>query len=188
MRFAKTFVLVSTILLNLHLHAENFEIIDGTANVSGKPNISAAHARENWEAACAEWKTETKELNKSDQVMGLSCENPTCNSNEGIITCSSTAVYKVKTSGTRVQTPPLPQPVVNAETVVTTAPPPVIVETVPAPQPGFIWIGGYWGWHENRHSWFPGHWEHSRPGYVWISPRWSAHGRGWRFEGGHWRR
>lgn len=188
MRFSKNVILVSTVLLNFQLHAQNFEIIDGNSNVSGKPNISQTKARENWDAACAQWKTETKELNKSDQVMALSCETPTCDSNEGIVTCSSVAIYKVKTSGTRVETPPPPQPVVSGETVVPTAPPPVIVEAVPAPQPGFIWIGGYWGWHEHRHSWFPGHWEHSRPGFVWIGSRWAPHSRGYRFESGHWRR
>jgi hypothetical protein len=71
---------------------------------------------------------------------------------------------------------------------VETAPPPVIVETVPAPRPGFIWIGGYWGWHNHRHYWYGGHWEEHRPGFVYINPRWVAHGHRWHFEAGGWRR
>ena len=41
------------------------------------------------------------------------------------------------------------QPVV----VVDVAPPAAYVEVMPAmPYPGAFWIGGYWGWHGNRHQ------------------------------------
>jgi hypothetical protein len=54
----------------------------------------------------------------------------------------------------------------NAQTVIVeqTAPP-VIVETLPAPQPGFVWITGYWGWVGGRHYWYPGRWVPGRRGY-----------------------
>jgi hypothetical protein len=37
--------------------------------------------------------------------------------------------------------------------------PATIVEAVPAcPTPGYVWVGGGWGWHENRWAWTRGHW------------------------------
>lgn len=62
---------------------------------------------------------------------------------------------------------PLPVPTVAVPTPVFVAPPPVceppmpapIVEAVPiCPTPGYVWVGGNWGWHENRWAWTRGHW------------------------------
>ena len=63
---------------------------------------------------------------------------------------------------------PLPVPTVAVPAPVFVAPPPVcepspmpatIVEAVPAcPTPGYVWVGGGWGWHENRWAWTRGHW------------------------------
>jgi WXXGXW repeat (2 copies) len=187
MKFSKVIILL-IMFTGLNLHAQNFEIIDGTANVAGKPSSSPNQARENWTAACDQWKSETKDLNKSNEVMMLSCENPACTSDNAMFSCSSQASFKVKTSGTFAQHPPQPEPVQVEQTIVSTPPPQLIVEAAPAPRPGFIWIGGYWGWHGTRHLWYPGHWDHSRVGYTWVQPRWVAHGHNWRLEGGKWRR
>jgi hypothetical protein len=44
-----------------------------------------------------------------------------------------------------------------------------IVETVPVcPTPGYVWVGGTWGWSDNHWAWTRGHWgapvhwEHAR--------------------------
>src|SRR3569833_2669133 len=38
--------------------------------------------------------------------------------------------------------------------VVPVAPPPPQVEYVgPPPVAGYLWLGGYWGWHGGRHEW-----------------------------------
>ncbi|MGZ3722904.1 MAG: YXWGXW repeat-containing protein [Bdellovibrionales bacterium] len=188
MQFSKQLILVSGILLTFAASAENFEIIDGTAKVTGAPNHLKADARTNWVAACEDWKRETVQLNKNDQVIMMACQDPACPlGDDGYFTCSSQASFKIKTSGTQVSATPVQPATYVTEEVVTTPPPQVIVETVPAPRPGFLWISGYWGWHENRHHWYGGHWEHSHPGHVWIQPRWAAHGHGWHLEGGHWR-
>lgn len=70
-----------------------------------------------------------------------------------------------------------PAAVVDNEVVVTEAPPPPIVEeTVVAPGPGFVWVGGVWAWH-GRWVWEKGHWAHPpRPGAVWVAPRYVVHG------------
>ena len=63
---------------------------------------------------------------------------------------------------------PLPVPVVTAPIPVVVAPAPVVVpppvpapvvEVVPAcPAPGYIWIGGSWGWCNNHWVWTRGYW------------------------------
>jgi len=73
---------------------------------------------------------------------------------------------------------------------VNVAPPPPQVEVVGvAPQPGFVWFGGYWNWVGGRHVWVGGHWGAGRPGYHWVAHRWvqGPHG-GWHMAEGHWER
>src|SRR5579872_5196948 len=53
------------------------------------------------------------------------------------------------------------------------APPPPRVEVYgAAPEPGFIWIGGYWNWVGGRHEWVGGHWERPHAGERWVGHRW----------------
>ena len=56
---------------------------------------------------------------------------------------------------------PVPAPVVVAPAPVF-APPPMpvpIVEAAPAcPVPGYVWVGGSWGWCDNHWVWTRGHW------------------------------
>jgi hypothetical protein len=34
-----------------------------------------------------------------------------------------------------------------------------VVETVPVcPTPGYVWVGGNWGWSDNHWVWTRGHW------------------------------
>ena len=104
MQLFKTLIPVLILASAAAVHADNFEIIDGTATVTGKPSYSPQQARDNWDSACEQWKNETKDFNKTDQIMMLSCQTPVCGSNEGNeTTCSSTAIMKIKTAGTRVQ-------------------------------------------------------------------------------------
>ncbi|HSV53592.1 MAG TPA: hypothetical protein VLJ57_15860 [Burkholderiaceae bacterium] len=69
------------------------------------------------------------------------------------------------------------------------APPPMPAESIAvAPAPGYIWIGGYWGWVGGRHVWSAGHWTAPRPGYRWMPRRWSPGAGGWHQHGGYWAR
>ncbi len=90
---------------------------------------------------------------------------------------------------------PLPGPPAAAaypgESVVVApvAPPPLYAETITvAPAPGYIWIGGYWGWGGGRYAWNAGHWEPPHPGYYWAPRTWVRGPGGWHQRGGHWAR
>jgi|GEM_PF-1932015 len=172
-----------------------FEVVDISGQITGDPATSADEARASWKQACTDWKNETKDLNKNNQILGINCNNPTCHTIELSKTqCLSNGTYQVKTAGQKVKAsqvaPPLPEPPAPAplppEHEIAVAPPAVIVEAVPPPRPGFIWIGGYWGWEGRRHVWIPGRWAVERPGYIWVRGNWTPRGRGWRFEEGRW--
>jgi len=81
----------------------------------------------------------------------------------------------------------VPAPAVYVGGTVTVAPPPPQVEVIGVPpQPGFVWIGGYWNWVGGRHVWVGGHWSAPRPGYRWAPHRWERRGDGWHLTGGAW--
>ncbi len=62
----------------------------------------------------------------------------------------------------------VPAPAVYVGGTVSVAPPPPQVEVIGVPpQPGYVWLGGYWNWVGGRH--------------VWV-------GGGWRLREGHWAR
>lgn len=165
---------------------QQFEIIDGTGQVAGEPDGTSATARVKWSKACDDWKTETKGLNKKNEVLAMNCGAADCAYQEnGSYVCTSTATYKLKIAGRLA--PPLPTPVESkTETIVQTPPPQVVYEVTPAPQPGFVWVNGFWGWQGMRHVWYPGHWVNERPGQIWIGHQWIHRGAGWHFESGHW--
>jgi len=73
--------------------------------------------------------------------------------------------------------------------VVMVAPPPPREEVIGvAPVPGYVWMGGYWGWVGDRHEWVPGRWAPPRPGRHWAGHQWVRQGDGWRMRPGHWER
>lgn len=77
-----------------------------------------------------------------------------------------------------------------AEVVVNEAPPAPVAEVVTvAPAPGFVWVGGYWGWYGGRYTWVAGGWHQPpRTGAVWVGGYWSARpGGGHVWVGGRWR-
>lgn len=77
----------------------------------------------------------------------------------------------------------------GAEFYAAAPPPPLRAESYGrAPGPGFVWVGGYWGWRGNHYVWVSGGWR--RPPHrraVWVAPYWE-HDRGrYRLREGHWR-
>jgi len=77
--------------------------------------------------------------------------------------------------------------VAPAPGVVAYAPPAPQVEVYgAAPYPGYVWIGGYWGWAGGRYVWTGGHWAAGRPGYHWAPHHWVAYRGGWRMVPGRW--
>jgi hypothetical protein len=73
-------------------------------------------------------------------------------------------------------------PAADAATlIVRTAPPPLRVETVPAPRAGYQWVGGHWEWRNHEYVWESGTWVKERPGYTYYAPAWVE-------TNGHWER
>ncbi len=82
----------------------------------------------------------------------------------------------------------VPAPVVYVGTA-NIAPPPPQVEVIGAPpQPGYVWLGGYWNWVGGRHVWVAGHWEPRHPGYRWVPHAWVRVGGVWQLREGYWAR
>src|ERR1017187_2770252 len=83
---------------------------------------------------------------------------------------------------------PPPTPDMADDTVVNAEPPAPIAEYIPArPYPGYVWIGGFWGW---RGGWYWNAGRYARPpsrGAAWISGGWAHAARGWIWHGGRWR-
>jgi hypothetical protein len=82
----------------------------------------------------------------------------------------------------------VPAPAVYVGTVSVAPPVPQVEVIGEAPQPGFVWIGGYWNWVGGRHVWVGGHWDSPRAGYRWVPHEWVRTGGGWRLREGHWAR
>lgn len=74
-----------------------FEVVTDQAQISGEPEILSKAARASWTKACAEWKKETRELNKDNQVLALNCGLPKCVKTDMTETvCTSDASYKLR--------------------------------------------------------------------------------------------
>ncbi len=54
---------------------------------------------------------------------------------------------------------------------VQSAPPAPLVEVVPAPVEGKVWIPGYYNYRSSEYVWVQGHFESVRKGYVYTAPR-----------------
>lgn len=74
-----------------------WEIQDGSADVSGEAALLQKEANESWKKACDEWKKEFRADNKENKVINMSCGKPECTSDAAGKTCSSKATYKIKT-------------------------------------------------------------------------------------------
>lgn len=75
-----------------------FQITEGSADISGDPEVLTKQARISWKQACDEWKKELKELNKENQLLALSCNSPKCSKGSTPETiCQSSGTYKIKT-------------------------------------------------------------------------------------------
>ncbi len=71
------------------------------------------------------------------------------------------------------------------------APPPPLryEEPPPIPEPGFVWMEGYWAPDGGRYRWMPGRWERPPyPGAYWTHPHYDHYEEGWQMHEGHWDR
>lgn len=72
------------------------------------------------------------------------------------------------------------------EVIAPQPPPPRIVEEVPPPRHGYVWVHGYWRWESGRYVAVAGHWREARPGYHYQHPHWEQRNDGWHFHVGVW--
>ena len=77
---------------------------------------------------------------------------------------------------------------VDVAIVLSVPPPAPMLEVVPVPRPGYVWVPGYWAWHRDRHIWIRGQWVLEHPGYVWVPDRWVQYGPQWQLQRGYWER
>ncbi len=76
----------------------DYAIAEGTAEITGDPEVLGKEARASWRKACNEWKQELRDLNKDNHLLALSCNSPKCTKNSITETvCESSGSYKIKT-------------------------------------------------------------------------------------------
>src|SRR5215469_273131 len=67
-------------------------------------------------------------------------------------------------------------------------PPPLPVYTQPpCPEPGYIWVPGYWAYGPYGYYWVPGTWALApQPGYLWTPGYWGWGGNAYDWHPGYW--
>lgn len=73
-----------------------FEILSSNEELVGDGANMNKPARANWKKSCDEWKKEMKAMNKGNQILALSCGNPSCGPEGTETVCKSSASYKMK--------------------------------------------------------------------------------------------
>ncbi len=75
----------------------DFEIVSGVDEVAGDPLAGSKESHASWKVACENWKKETRELNKTNQVLSLNCNLPMPTRIEGGLNIyHSSASYKLR--------------------------------------------------------------------------------------------
>lgn len=75
-----------------------YEIVEGTGQVEGDPNVLVKEARASWKQACNQWKKEVRDMNQDSKVIAIDCGKSNCTQqgSEGQV-CHSEGTYKIKT-------------------------------------------------------------------------------------------
>jgi hypothetical protein len=76
--------------------ARVYEVVEGSGEIEGDPNVLSKSARDEWKKSCEHWKEEIKGLNKENQILAISCNAPECRTETSGTICKSTGVYKIK--------------------------------------------------------------------------------------------
>jgi TonB family protein len=77
----------------------------------------------------------------------------------------------------------------GAKCVDAAPPPPKMEEIGASPEPGYIWMPGYYAYYaKTGYQWNDGDWQPPRPGYHWNAPHWEHIGATWVFTPGDWER
>ncbi len=74
-----------------------YEVVISEDEIEGDAAPLLKEARVNWKKACADWKAETKELNKENQILTMTCGKMECATVSMESTCRSQSKVKIKT-------------------------------------------------------------------------------------------
>lgn len=82
---------------NAMRHDRDFEIIKGTIVISGKPVNDSSKTHDSWQAACDKWTDSQKSKHSEDEIISLSCGEPTVKPYDKYrFISTSTASYEMK--------------------------------------------------------------------------------------------
>jgi hypothetical protein len=96
--------------------------------------------------------------------------------------------FMINTPNANFSSAPPPPTEYQEAVVVPQPPPPPLVEVMPPPRPGYVWIGGSWVWYRGRWVWARGRWGY--PPYrhaYWVPGRYERRGGTVIWFSGHWR-
>jgi hypothetical protein len=78
----------------------------------------------------------------------------------------------------------------GGNTIIVTQAPPAPQAENPHEQPSseYLWVSGYWSWHNDHYEWVAGQWEIPPHGTTtWIPPHWEQEDNEYRFYEGYWK-
>jgi hypothetical protein len=75
---------------------KQYEITEGTDELTGDAAALVQDARKNWKKACDEWKKEFKDLNKDNMILSMSCGSMSCTTVSMESTCKSQTKHKLR--------------------------------------------------------------------------------------------
>ena len=73
-----------------------YQLVESAEDISGDSEFDGGKAKASWKAACQEWKTSVKALNKENHLISLSCGQPTESKDSAKISYQSKGTYKTR--------------------------------------------------------------------------------------------
>ena len=75
---------------------QDFEFVEGTAEVTGDPGLGRKAGQANWKDACARWRDDMERRNRGHQIVSLECNSPAYTIEQGHYVFKSTANYRIR--------------------------------------------------------------------------------------------
>lgn len=74
-----------------------WEVVEGSADITGDSSLLAKEANENWKKAADKWEKDFRADNKENKVLSVSRGKADCTSDAAGKICTSKATFKIKT-------------------------------------------------------------------------------------------
>jgi hypothetical protein len=75
---------------------KDFEIVEGTADVTGEPGLGRKAGQDNWKVACQRWRDDMERRNRGHHIVSLECNSPAYTIDQGQYVFKSTASYRIR--------------------------------------------------------------------------------------------